>query len=149
MPRAQTTVYTIGYEGFVPDSFFALLAHRRIAVLVDVRDKAFSHKPGFSKAALKARAEAEGLEYVPLPLLGVPGVIRHSAPDMTAIRRVYKKELLPVRESEVCDLLALARARRCVLMCFENDPRNCHRGLLAERLVSLGMKKAEDLNCHP
>ncbi len=43
------TLFTLGYQQRSLDEFVALLLEASIDVLVDVRETAWSHKPGFSK----------------------------------------------------------------------------------------------------
>ena len=62
----MSVVYTIGYEGTDIDRFVATLKAVGIKVLADVRAVAVSRKKGFSKTALKARLEDEGIAYTHL-----------------------------------------------------------------------------------
>ncbi len=64
------TIFTIGYEGTDIDRFVATLVEVGIELLVDVRAVTVSRKKGFSKNGLRARLEAEGIQYVHLRGLG-------------------------------------------------------------------------------
>ena len=48
------TLHTIGYEKRTIEEFLELLRESEIDVLIDVRETAWSHKPGFSKTAFSA-----------------------------------------------------------------------------------------------
>lgn len=54
--------YTIGYEGRELDEFVARLREQRIQVLIDIREKPASRKPGFSKTPLREALEEAGWE---------------------------------------------------------------------------------------
>ena len=50
--RLLLTLYTIGYQDLNVDNILVVLADNRIRRLIDVRHRALSLKPGFSRAAL-------------------------------------------------------------------------------------------------
>jgi uncharacterized protein (DUF488 family) len=78
-------LYTIGYEKRSLAEYLALLREHRIAVLVDVRETPWSHKPGFSKAPLAAALEADGIEYLHAAFAGNPKWLRDARqPGVTA-----------------------------------------------------------------
>ena len=56
------TLMTFGYEGLDIESFLAVLKKNGITLLVDVRELPLSRKKGFSKTALSAAAEKQGLQ---------------------------------------------------------------------------------------
>jgi uncharacterized protein (DUF488 family) len=129
------TVEGIGYEGFTLDAFVDGLRARRVDVLVDVRLRASSRKPGFAKSRLRAAVEDVGIEYVHEPGLGNPPDNRDAfrARDTAAWDR-YRSSVDPDALARVAEI---ARSRRVVLMCVERDAETCHRAALLEMLAQL------------
>lgn len=132
-----TTVWTIGYEGTDIDAFVRRLVAAHVEVLCDVRRRALSRKPGFSKRALAARLAAVGIDYMHLPALGMPTDLLpyRNAHDNSPILAIYEAQL-PQQEGWIAQIGASAEQRRLCLLCFEADHRQCHRGVLADRLAS-------------
>lgn len=133
---------TIGYEKSTPEDFVATLQARQIDILVDIRERAQSRRPGFSKTALsKAVAEA-GIEYIHLRELGDPKAGREAA--RTGMIERFREIFSEVLASESAQMAlstieGLARGKRICLMCYERDHLHCHRKIVADHLeVSLG-----------
>ena len=59
-------LYTIGYEKALLGDVVATLTANRVAILLDVRDRPISRRPGFSKRQLAAAIEEAGMRYVHL-----------------------------------------------------------------------------------
>lgn len=128
---------TIGYERSTLADFIATLQLGNIDTLVDVRERAQSRRPGFSKKALEAALQDAGIEYLHLPELGDPKEGRDAARagDMARFREVYYEVISTSLAKEALDgLEKLARERSICLMCFERDQRDCHRKIVAEKL---------------
>ena len=136
-------LFTIGYEGADPERFLPALKAAGVAELVDVRAVAFSRKRGFSKSLLRESLEREGLDYRHYRALGTPKAGRDAARagDAATLRRIYCDEVLASAEAGAAldELAHLARSRPVCLLCFERDPAQCHRRLLAERLADKGL----------
>jgi uncharacterized protein (DUF488 family) len=132
---------TIGYEGLTLDDYVARLREAGCTLLCDVRRNAFSHKPGFSKKPLAAACAAAGIRYEHLPALGIASADRkgvETAADVAALFARYRSEMLP-REGAALDQIAgWIRGGECVVLtCFERDPRQCHRHVVAEAVVAI------------
>ena len=131
------TLYTIGYEGRSFDEFIALLRDARIGVLLDVREVAWSHKPGFAKKTLADGLAAHGIEYVHAPFVGNPKVLRKSGWPLPRILEAYAAHLdrSPELEVQFDGLLSdiHAAGKDAAVLCFERDPAECHRSVLASR----------------
>ena len=131
------TLYTIGYEKRTQEEFFALLKRAGIDVLMDVRDVAWSHKPGFSKGTLAETAMTAGLGYEHAQFAGNPKRLRAGEAGTEGLIGAYERHL--TEHPEILDELAkrirehAAAGRRVCIMCFERDPADCHRGVLAAR----------------
>ena len=52
--RNIATIHTLGYEKRDLAAYIAPLKRAGVSALVDVRETAWSHKPGFSKTAFRA-----------------------------------------------------------------------------------------------
>jgi len=128
---------TIGYEKADVPQFIAALTSAGVDTLVDVRALAFSHKKGFSKSALASALKKRGIAYVHLRSLGAPKTARKAhETDMAEFRRLYRVHLkTPEALAAMAELKALVRDANCCLMCFERDPKICHRTLAAAALA--------------
>jgi len=65
-------IATIGYEKASIEDFISTLLASDIEILIDVRDRAQSRRPGFSKTALAAAVRRVGIDYIHLKALGDP-----------------------------------------------------------------------------
>jgi uncharacterized protein (DUF488 family) len=129
-------IVSIGYEGRTVDVFMSSLIEAGVGVLVDVRENAISRKPGFSKKALSARCEAEGIEYVHEPSLGNP---RSNRDDFRAgtseSREVFTEHMSLGGHAALDRVVEQLKSRTVALLCFEADQCQCHRSLVAEALL--------------
>lgn len=144
-----TTLWTIGYEGRAQHDVLQLLSEAHIELLVDVRIRAQSRKPGLSKSSLTAGLAEAGIEYLHLRALGTPLDIRAEfrAGNTDVGREAYRTYLLgdPEAVHQLEQLAALAGTRRVAILCFEHDPRVCHRMVVAEELERVHGITAEHL----
>lgn len=135
-------LFTIGYEGLDQERLLAALKSAGVNTLADVRAVASSRKRGFSKNQLKAALIESGLAYEHLRSLGTPKAGRQAvhAGDAPLMRRIYCEEILDTADGALAldSLAALAARTPTCLLCFERDPKNCHRRILAERLEARG-----------
>ena len=133
-------IYTIGYEGRSLDDFSEELRSHGIKRLVDVREIAWSRKPGFSSKRLSEGLISNGIEYLHLRSLGSPKVIREElkrTEDFSDFAEAYKRHLDSQRES--LDILSKSACEiPTAIMCFERDPAKCHRSIIASELGELG-----------
>lgn len=129
----HTAFFTIGYEGATPENFTATLQRAGIAVLLDVRDVAWSRKPGFSKEALRASLAAAGIDYLHLKGLGNP----RPKPGESRSFDTYLAHLgSAASQADLAQAIAIAKARPACLLCFEKDPLTCHRNLVAPLIAA-------------
>ncbi len=127
--------YTIGYQQAAQASLIALLQDRGIEVLADVRARAQSRKPGFSKSNFASSLEEVGIGYRHFRDLGTPPDGRAAARrgDTETLAKVYAGQLeLPEALAAMAQLRALVEARRTCLLCYCRDADKCHRSLLAD-----------------
>ena len=130
-------LYTIGYERREISEFIQILADADIDVLVDVRETAWSHKPGFSRAALANGVSDRGMRYVHASFVGNPKWLRDVAPahaDCLAWYDWYLDECPDIWEAfeQMMDDFSARNLNVC-LTCFERYASDCHRGILARR----------------
>ncbi|MDX5985237.1 MAG: DUF488 domain-containing protein [Pseudomonadota bacterium] len=128
-------VFTIGYEATTMADFLAALTGAGVERVIDVRALPLSRRPGFSKTSLAASLAEAGIDYVHLKALGTPKRGRDAAKkgDVATLEAVYADQLeLPEAQAQAAQMLALAADKPSALLCFERDPRHCHRTLLLE-----------------
>jgi uncharacterized protein (DUF488 family) len=133
----MTTLYTVGYEGTDIDRFIATLKAAGVDLLADVRALPLSRKRGFSKNALRSRVEQEGMGYVHLGALGDPKEGRDAARAgrFGQFRKIYNQHLSQIEPQKTLrELAMLVKQRPTCLMCFERDPTECHRLIVASQL---------------
>lgn len=131
------TLYTLGYQLRSPAEYFALLNEAGIKVLMDVRDVAWSHKPGFAKAALSKAAADAGIEYVHAGFAGNPKRLRAKGMSSAELLAAYRGHLNETPQV-MTDFMALVEEylrtrKRVCLTCYERRPDECHRSVLASR----------------
>jgi uncharacterized protein (DUF488 family) len=136
--RRPTNFYTLGYEKSDIETFLSRLREHSVSLVADVRALPLSRKKGFSKKGLEARLAGEGIGYMHAAALGAPKALREkrragcSWADYAA---GYEKLVLSLRKQEVKALADLALRERISLLCFERDPGECHRSLLADEML--------------
>lgn len=141
-------VATIGYERASLSDFLATLQLAKIDVLVDVRDRAQSRRPGFSKSTLSTALQEVGIQYLHLKELGDPKEGRDAARrgDYDRFRSIFTRVLETSEAKQAIDKLeSLATNSQICLMCFERDQAECHRTMIADRLEARLKLKARHL----
>ncbi len=132
-------LFTIGYEGCTIADVLGALAAARVGLLIDIRAVPRSRKPGFSKRQLAAALDERGIRYVHLQALGTPkpgrDAVRAGHPErMEVIFRAHMEADHSL--AELADATGLARTERVCLLCFERDPMQCHRRIVAEMITA-------------
>lgn len=134
--RKTRELFTIGYEGRAPLDLVKALVAAKVEVLLDVRERAQSRKPGFSKSALAEALTRAGVVYEHVPELGSPRALRvagRETGDFVTFMKGYRKHL--DGQAEHLDRVAqLVTTRRVCLLCFERESTMCHRSEVASRL---------------
>ncbi|MFS4457915.1 DUF488 family protein [Bdellovibrio sp. HCB2-146] len=143
------TIFTIGYEGSDIDQFVETLQKNKMKCLIDVRKNPVSRKKGFSKSKLAQALAAEGIEYLHYGDLGVPSAWRKEAKAEIITRekmfKKYAKEILPIHQDKIDEIIRIAKKRRSVLLCYEHNALDCHRHYLTERIKKQIKVKIVDL----
>ena len=134
-------LYTIGYEGSSIDDFIETLINVEIDHLIDIRDVPASRKPGFSKSTLSERLFGSGISYTHLRALGDPpeGRAAMRAGNRAKFLEIFG-ERLATQEAKLAleRLLTIAKQGSAVLLCFERNPADCHRTIVARELEKSG-----------
>ncbi len=135
-------VYTIGYAGKTLDNIFETMRKNKIKQLIDVRNTPFSMKNGFSKAPLETSLKENGFSYLHMPLLGAPKAIRLEIKKNGNRELFFKlyRNWLKKNSSELKKLTSVTANTRSILMCVEEDYRDCHRSVLGEELTNAGFE---------
>ena len=133
MPR----LCTIGYEGATLDGVLSALRAAGVTHLLDIRARAQSRKPGFSKTLLGGSAAAAGIGYTHLRGLGTPKPGRDAVRrgDVAGMRRIFRAHMDTAEaQADLAQARAAAADAPCCLLCFERDHTHCHRAIVAEIL---------------
>ncbi|MEX0751816.1 MAG: DUF488 domain-containing protein [Xanthobacteraceae bacterium] len=128
-------LFTAGYERATPCAVLGELKRAKIDLLVDVRAVAASRRPGFSKRQLAAGLDEAGIGYLHLQKLGTPkeGRLAARAGNIEKLWRIYDAHIkTPDAKAELDELTALVKSgRRVCILCYEHDPKMCHRSRIA------------------
>lgn len=137
MGGVRKMVFTIGYQQRNLKELIDELKHAGVDTLIDVRETAWSRKPGFSKSQLHNALSGHGIEYIHAPVAGNPRRFRRQARSQEECLALYSGYLSesPKVLREFHGLLAtrFAADKRICLLCYERDPDDCHRSILLER----------------
>jgi len=136
-------VYTIGHSTHVGEAFFALLAPNGVRTLVDVRAIPGSRRhPQFGREALGAACEAHGVVYRWMPELGGRRRSRRDSPhvgwEVAAFRAYADYADTPEFAAALDALQVLAAPQPTAFLCAETLWWQCHRRLIADRLLVSG-----------
>ena len=126
-------LFTIGYEGATVAEFLEALKRAGVERVIDVRAIASSRRPGFSKTPLRNALAEQDIDYVHLRALGTPAEGREAARAgrQADLQRIYAGQLQsPEALVAAARLKELAEERPSALLCYEREPRCCHRTLL-------------------
>jgi len=138
----RNAIHTIGHSTRPIETFIELLRHAGVTRLVDVRAVPRSRfNPQYNREALEAALRDVGIDYRALPALGG---LRKALPDSPHVglkegfRGFADYALTPAFRVALSELEALADEQPTAVMCAEADWRNCHRQLIADRLLAEG-----------
>jgi uncharacterized protein (DUF488 family) len=131
-----TTFFTAGYEQSEPEEFLRRLQANGVEMIVDVRDMPLSRKRGFSKNQLQELLAEVDIEYLHVKPLGAPKEIRDPVRAGGSWWEYVKgyTRVLRSQTAEIDALIKLSREKRICLLCFERNPAECHRSLVAREM---------------
>jgi uncharacterized protein (DUF488 family) len=131
-------LYTIGYEKALLKDVVSTLAAARVTILIDVRDRPISRRPGFSKRQLAAAIGEAGMRYLHLQALGTPpeGRLAGRRCEWDRFWSIVGEKLArPEAELALQEAAEIAEAAPSCLLCYEADWQICHRRRVAEILA--------------
>jgi uncharacterized protein (DUF488 family) len=139
MTSAAPKLFTIGYQGKTIEELLAELQAAGVELLIDVRRRPISRKPGFAKKRLGETLTGAGIDYEHRVDLGMPEELmaHKNDRDNSGILHAYDR-YFDEHPAYVSDAVDLARTKPSCLLCFEADINHCHRTRLAlamQRLV--------------
>jgi uncharacterized protein (DUF488 family) len=130
---------TIGYEGRSLSNLVQALADNGVDRLVDVRERPFSRRKGFSAMALFEELRKAHIAYEHGAGLGNPEAIRALWKNghLEEGKERYRDFLRAERLRHVAAVVELASNERVCLLCFEGDSERCHRSIIAEEAAEV------------
>ena len=141
---AGLTLYSVGHSNRPLEAFLDLLAEQGIGLIADVRAFPASRRwPHFGKDALAQSLSEHGVCYEWLPALGGrrprrDGVSPHVAWTVPAFRQYADYADTAEFAAGLAQLLDMAARTPTAFMCAEALYWQCHRRLIADRLVVAG-----------
>lgn len=131
-------LYTLGYEGRMAGDIPVLLTDVGVTKVVDVRELPLSRKPGLSKTPLSALLQDSGLDYQHERQLGNPKPLRQWLKDGGAwleFTKAFRRHLSTSGEALDGVVAAMRDGEVLCLLCYEADPSECHRSLVAAAIA--------------
>jgi uncharacterized protein (DUF488 family) len=131
-----TAFFTVGYEQSEPENFIRRLQDNGVEMIVDVRDMPLSRKRGFSKNQLQELLEEVDIDYLHVKPLGAPKEIRdplRAGGSWWEYVKGYER-VLRNQTAQIDALIKLSREKRICLLCFERNPAECHRSMVAREM---------------
>jgi uncharacterized protein (DUF488 family) len=141
-------IFTIGYEGAEIGAFLHTLEAAGVEHVLDVRDYPASRKRDFSKNILRRHLEARGIAYTHFKALGDPKEGRHAMRrgDKETFYRIFENHISSVKAREqLAQAINVAATETSALLCYERNPKDCHRRIIANRMVATGRFKCQDI----
>jgi len=142
--QAGPTIWTIGHSTHPIEDFIGILQAHKVGQVVDVRTVPRSrHNPQFDRANLPGSLLAAGLRYQHMPGLGG---LRHAKHDSinTGWRNASFRGFADYMQTtefheNLHKLIEQAAEIPTAIMCAEAVPWRCHRSLIADGLLALGI----------
>lgn len=137
MKKPAATIYLTGYEGESTNGFVEKLQAVRVSLLIDVRERPFSRKEGFSKNALRSNLERADIKYKHFGNLGSPHQIRDGLKDNGDYLSFFREYRRYVRKqtASISKIAEVATRETVCLMCFEKNYTTCHRTIIADEIL--------------
>jgi len=128
--------FTIGYEGRTIEELVRELRANNIECVLDVRQIAFSRKPGFSKSRLAQRLLDASIEYIHMRELGSPKRLREQLKATGDYTRFFREveDYISGQRDAIEAAYAYVQNKICCLMCFERLAAGCHRKVVAREI---------------
>ena len=141
-------LFTIGYELRSLENYLNQLILNDVTVLIDVRRNPVSRRYGFSKRTLSSACEKMNIEYRHMPTLGIDSQQRRnlsSSRDYGTLFNKYNRFLLDCCADHIDEILdTVQQDENVALTCYERNPKECHRHVLAKVMSERGNLIAEN-----
>jgi uncharacterized protein (DUF488 family) len=139
------TVWTVGHSTRSLPEFLAILAAYGVEAVADVRRFPGSRRqPQYNKPVLATALHTAGIDYISIPALGGRRQPASKAPRSAWRHRAFQGYAEHLDSDEFAaglfELLMLAWGLRTAVMCAEILWWRCHRRMIADVLVSLGIR---------
>ena len=136
--------FTFGYAGRSTDEILEVLKLAGVATVIDIRHTPLSmYKPDFSKRNLERIVRRRGFQYLHLPELGVPKIVRNRAAHRGSRKTIwdwYDRHVVERYFAGNLDWFLNVANHPFALMCVELDPEECHRHRLFQALENLRLR---------
>lgn len=136
--KRTITLYSLGYQSKSLEVYIDRLKAAQVSIVLDVREKAWSYKPGFSKGQLEKALSAAGIGYYHMRSAGNPSSNRKTASSVEECLARYREYLEQNSGclDEMLEFISAAetRGQSVCLTCFELEHEQCHRSILIEGL---------------
>ncbi|MDQ2665854.1 MAG: DUF488 domain-containing protein [Gemmatimonadota bacterium] len=147
----ELTVYTVGHSTRSSEEFIGVLEAFHIELLVDVRRMPGSRRlPQFDSATLARSLAAREIDYCWISQLGGRRRAQADSPNTGWRHPAFRAYADHMATGEFADglfeLLMLANGKRTVIMCAEVLWWRCHRRLISDVLVVLGLRVVHIFN---
>jgi uncharacterized protein (DUF488 family) len=147
-------VWTVGHSTRSLPEFLAILAPYGIEAVADVRRFPGSRRqPQYNMPVLAAALHTAGIDYISIPALGGRRQSASKPPRSAWRHRAFQGYADHMDSDEFAaglfELLMLAWGLRTAVMCAESLWWRCHRRMIADVLVSLGIRVVHIRNAHP
>ena len=146
MAENTVTIHTVGHGNRALDELVRLLTEAGIDCLVDIRAVAASRRhPHFSQDNLRAALDGAGIVYhwAGRQLGGFRQALadsRHTAIADPGLRAFADHMETDTFRKGVAQLMRLAQTSSVAILCAEFQPRHCHRNLVADYLMTKGIR---------
>lgn len=131
------SVFTLGYERRQPEEVLAQLVNAGVSQLLDVRLRPQSRRRGLSKTALGESCNGIGIVYLHDRRLGTPAEQLQQLRDTGVYDWDAFRGYLDTQHDALADALEAIDRGPTALLCYELDPAECHRSIVAEYLSRL------------
>jgi len=137
---SEPDFYTVGYERLSLNDLFLLLKDNGVRCLVDVREAPWSQVSDYRKATMEEKLPELSLiyhyeiQYMSMPSVG--NVYRNNDLSDREIMDNYRRHIV-TKVVELEAMREIVLKSKTALMCYEVDPNECHRSVLASVLASM------------
>lgn len=148
LKQTAQVLFTIGYEGKTIESFINQLIKNDIRLLCDVRKNPISRKFGFSKTKIQHILNTIGIEYIHIPELGIESQKRINLESNFDYQQLFQEYRisLPQRKKYLEYVYFLLSSNvRIALMCYEKEPKMCHRHVIKDYIRLNHNVRSQDL----